>query len=116
MDDLRKQAAEKAEIEWKEKKERIEKQQIEERDLEEKRRKLEEMRREQELAANRERALMQEEADKIRKHEESLLVSWTVSLTDTTIAWSSTVELNDNGRVIQLLAPFTIILFIVLFF
>lgn len=75
LDDLRKQAAEKAEIEWKEKKERMEKQQTEERDLEEKRRMLEEMRKEQEIAAEKERASMQEEADKIRKHEEFLLVS-----------------------------------------
>ena len=53
----------------------MEKQQTEERDLEEKRRKLEEMRKNQELAAEKERFLMQEEADKIRKHEEFLLVS-----------------------------------------
>ena len=78
LDDLRKQAAEKAELEWKEKKERMERQQNEERDLEEKRKKLEEMRREQEIAAEHERNLMQEEADKIRKHEESLLVSQSI--------------------------------------
>ena len=75
LDDLRKIAAEKAEIEWKEKKERMEKQQTEERDLEEKRKRLEEMRKEQELAAEKERYLIQEEADKIRKHEEFLTVS-----------------------------------------
>ena len=75
LDDLRKQVAEKAELEWKEKKERIERQQKEERDLEEKRIRLEEMRKEQERQAERDRSLMQEEADKIRKHEEALLVS-----------------------------------------
>eukprot|EP00794_Sanderia_malayensis_P011257 gene11257-12437_t len=72
LDDLRKQAAEKAEIEWKEKKERLERQQNEERELEEKRQKLEEMKREQEMAVKEERQLMLEEAEKIRKHEESL--------------------------------------------
>lgn len=75
LDDLRKLAAEKAEIEWKEKKERNEKRQTEERDLEEKRKKLEDMRKEQEVAAEKERSLIQEEADKIRKHEEFLEVS-----------------------------------------
>ncbi|XP_065056409.1 pleckstrin homology-like domain family B member 1 isoform X1 [Rhopilema esculentum] len=73
LDDLRKQVAEKAELEWKEKKERIERQQKEERDLEEKRIRLEEMRKEQERQAEHDRSLMQEEADKIRKHEEALL-------------------------------------------
>jgi len=80
LDDLRKLAAEKAELEWKEKKERMEKQQTEERDLEEKRKKLEEMRKEQELAAEKERSLIQEEADKIRKHEEFLTVGRSSSI------------------------------------
>ncbi len=53
----------------------MERQQNEERDLEEKRRKLEEMRKEQEVSVEREKKLMLEEADKIRKHEESLMVS-----------------------------------------
>ena len=80
LDDLRKLAAEKAELEWKEKKERMEKQLTEERDLEDKRKKLEEMRKEQELAAEKERSLIQEEADKIRKHEEFLTVSRSSSI------------------------------------
>jgi len=48
--------------------------------LEEKRKKLEEMRKEQELAAEKERSLIQEEADKIRKHEEFLTVGRSSSI------------------------------------
>ena len=76
MGDLRKQAAEKAEIEWNEKKQRLQRQQDEEKDLEDKRQQLEEMRKQQELSAKEEKQLMLVETEKIRKHEESLMVSF----------------------------------------
>ena len=74
LEDLKKFAAEKAEIEWKSKKQELQRRESEEKELTEKRKRLEEMKKEQERVAENERLLMQEEAEKIKQHEDWLKV------------------------------------------
>ena len=76
MSELKKQAAEKAEFEWLEKKKEVERREIEEKEIENKKEILEQLKRDQELRAEAERKNIQEETEKMKKHEELLKVSF----------------------------------------
>jgi len=71
---LRRIAAEKAELEWIEKKRDLERREVEEKELETKREMLEKLRRDQEEQAEEERRMIAEQTEKMREQEELLKV------------------------------------------
>lgn len=72
LSELKKQAAEKAEFEWQEKKREVERRETEEKEIETKKELLEKLKREQEMKAEEERRKIQEETEKMKRHEELL--------------------------------------------
>lgn len=72
--ELKRHAAEKAEVEWLEKKKDEEKRELEEKEIELKKDELARMKLEQELKAESERKLLQVETEKMKKHEDLLKV------------------------------------------
>jgi len=72
LTELKRQAAEKAELEWMEKKREHERREIEEREIDAKKEYLEQLKRDQELKAEAELQNIQVETEKMRRHEELL--------------------------------------------
>ena len=71
---MRRIAAERAEVEWLEKKRDLERRETEEKEIESKREMLEQLRREQEEQAEKERKVIAEQTEKMRLQEELLKV------------------------------------------